>query len=484
MRAKEDLFHLIKAMSKSEKRYFTLDAKKSGKEGAKYIELFQLINAMEEYNEVKLKKRFPRNLSSDKGYLYEAILRSMRDYRSAKSKTAQIKERLMDSRYLYERGLYGQFEDRMKEAKNMVQELEDKFTLLEINKEEQVANHERKGHSKEYLAYLESLNLEREDTLNAVLEELKYLDLYFQLSVEVLREFVLKDPIKINSLKNKVPPELLDDQYLPNSAHAQKRFLQCKALFHQLLGENDKAHQNFSAVVQWWDEHKVYKEEEFFRYIIDISNLLNNCFTHEEYQNQIPELLNKLDKENPSTIHEQGILFQKVSISKLLFHFHKNDFEGAKKLVPEIEQGLKKFNSKKEIVLIANIVILFFVLYDYPNCLKWAQKIIQLKSGKRQDIQRLMRLIQLICMFEMQEIDKLEGALRSTTRYFKKLELSKSSFEISVLALLKKVFHAPIGEQKSIFQELRLYLDEKNHKPKGKKPLGVEELLLWVNQKK
>ena len=95
MRGKDDLFHLIKAMSKSEKRYFTLDAKKSGKEGAKYLSLFQMINGMDEYNEAKLKTKIKKNLSSDKGYLYEAILRSMRDYRSAKSRAAQIKERII-----------------------------------------------------------------------------------------------------------------------------------------------------------------------------------------------------------------------------------------------------------------------------------------------------------------------------------------------------------------------------------------------------
>ena len=44
MRGKDDIFHLIKAMSKSEKRYFTLDAKKSGKEAAKYLSLFQTID--------------------------------------------------------------------------------------------------------------------------------------------------------------------------------------------------------------------------------------------------------------------------------------------------------------------------------------------------------------------------------------------------------------------------------------------------------
>ncbi|MBK9492250.1 MAG: hypothetical protein IPO07_28270 [Haliscomenobacter sp.] len=47
---------------------------------------------MEEYDEAKLRDRFGKNLPSDKSYLYDAILRSMRDYRSANSRSARIKE--------------------------------------------------------------------------------------------------------------------------------------------------------------------------------------------------------------------------------------------------------------------------------------------------------------------------------------------------------------------------------------------------------
>ena len=70
MKGKDDLYRLIKAMSKSEKRYFSIDANKSGKEGAKYLKLFRAINDLEEWDDVKLKKKFKTNLSSDKKYLY------------------------------------------------------------------------------------------------------------------------------------------------------------------------------------------------------------------------------------------------------------------------------------------------------------------------------------------------------------------------------------------------------------------------------
>ncbi len=73
MRSKEDLFQLVQAMSKSEKRYFVLDAKKSGRTDSRYLNLFDAINDMEDYDEEPLKKRYAANLSSDKAYLNEDI---------------------------------------------------------------------------------------------------------------------------------------------------------------------------------------------------------------------------------------------------------------------------------------------------------------------------------------------------------------------------------------------------------------------------
>ena len=46
-----DLFDLIHSMSRNEKRYFTVEAKKSGSKSSNYLRLFNALNAMEEYDE-------------------------------------------------------------------------------------------------------------------------------------------------------------------------------------------------------------------------------------------------------------------------------------------------------------------------------------------------------------------------------------------------------------------------------------------------
>ena len=48
MRGRDDLYHLIQGMTKTEKRYFVLDAKKSGRADSRYLSLFEALNDREQ----------------------------------------------------------------------------------------------------------------------------------------------------------------------------------------------------------------------------------------------------------------------------------------------------------------------------------------------------------------------------------------------------------------------------------------------------
>ncbi len=480
MRSREDLFKLIQAMSKSEKRYFVLDAKKGGRTSSRYLTLFDAINRMEDDDEEALKKKFPRNLSSDKAYLYEAILRSMRDYRSSASKAAQAKERLMDARYLYERRLYDQSTGRIMEAKAIAMELEDQFTLLEINKEEQVSLFDRRA--KVQLEHIEKLNLEREETLFAIKEELSYLDLNYRLGLEVTREFNLKEKGSIEALNNRIPVELLDEKNKPESPQALRRFYLCNAVYFNLRGEPEKVYQYFLKAAEWWDDYPALKEEEFHRYIINIYNLVNIAYKLKKYHSSAQQWLQKLKNEQLSkSYHNEKIIFLNFSISNLLHLLNQNDFKSAYNLLPEIIEGQNKFGLKKSIVLTGNIATVYFLVKDYKNCIRQADIISKsLKTTGREDIHRLMRIYKIISLFELDKIEEAESAVRAANRLFKAQRISKDRFEYLVVNhYLKQIFNAPLGELKQAVSYFRNYLEKQKSSQQGI-PLGLEELLIWL----
>lgn len=471
-------------MSKSEKRYFVLDAKKSGRSDSRYLALFDAVNNQEEYDEEPLKKKFAANLSSDKAYLYEAILRSMRDYRSQSSKAAQVKERLMDARYLYERGLYDQSTERIAEAKAMAAELEDQFTLLEINREEQVSLFDRRARVQ--LEHIETLNEERERTLKAIDEELKYLDLYYRLLLELYRDFNPNDENRVETMKKQLPLELLNSENKPSSLQAMRRYLQCNMVYYNILGDMDNVYAYSRKAVEWWEELPMIKEEEFHRYINEIANLVNCCYKLEDKKNEAQEWYERLKNEKSSgNLHNQKVIFRYISLSKLLYHLNKNEFSDANKLLPEIIEGMNKFGLKKNIVLAGNIVTVYFLVGDFHNCIKWVDHIVKtMKTSGRLDIHRIIRIYKIISFYELDKYEQLDLEIRSAFRFYKANENSQESIEETVLNVyLKPIFNAPVNEFKSSVRTLRQYLSELKQQPNTENLLGLDELMIWANTK-
>ena len=485
MKSKEDLFHLIKAMSKSEKRYFTLDAQKTGKKGSKYLDLFQLINAMSEYDESKLKKKFPRNLPSDKAYLYEAILRSMRDYRSAKSKVAQIKEMILDSNYLYERGLYSQCEERLKDAKDLALQMDEQLELLEINKLERILVWNKKEAGFENK--LDLLDHEKQSSIHAIDEEFNYLDIYDQLSKQVIKNPDLDDP----ALKEKFNQDfaaLADRQeQLPQTPQALRKYYQCLALFYQLQGNYDKVFEYYSLVVQWWDQNKKLKAEEFFRYVVDISNLLFICLRLKKY-GDFPQLIELIEKDTPSNQHDQKVVFKRLSLYKVVYYINSGETQGTKELIEEIEKGLQKYDIgiANELSLIGNVALLLFIRGDYQGAQEWSRKIVKGKESKfRSDIQIGMHLIFLIATFELDVVDDIDHSLRLVKRNFNQRYRSKiGPFELLITNAIKKLNKSNLSDRKQQFSSLKDAILEIKENPNVKISFGLDELFIhWIDSK-
>ena len=482
LKSRDDLFQLIKAMSRSEKRYFVLDAKKSGRSASRYLKLFDTINGMDEADGAKLKKKFPKNLSSDKAYLYESILRSMRDYRSTSSKAAQVKERLLDARYLHERGLYAQSNGRIMEAKRLATELEDNFSLLEIVREEQLSLYDRRV--KVGIEQVEELQREKQAALMRVKEELDYIGLYFRLAVEVYGKGVLRDEKSISDLRGKLPIGLLDREDLPHSPLAQRRYFLSLASYHRLLGDKQQIYLNYEKAVKWWDGYPELKGEEFYRYVGDVTNLVNACYMDIKLLPIAKYWFQKLQNEGKGkNHHEKKYIFQSLSVANLLHLMNMEDMEGTRAALPNIISGLEEFGLKRSVLILANIVIAYFWMQDYANCEKWSSLLISLKGNSREDVRRVVMLFRLVSLYEQGKVDEVDAGLRAANRFYKNHSVAKSNFDSMLLNhFLKRIFHAPLNEQKTVLHEFGAYLEMVEKDTTEKPPLGLGEFKLWVTQ--
>lgn len=485
MKSKSDLFELIQAMSKSEKRYFTLDAQKSGRKAARYLELFHAINEMEVYDEQKLKKYFPKNLPTDKNYLYEAILRSMRDYRSANSYAARIKELMLDAKYLYERGLYEQSEERLNIAKNLAYELGDQLSVLELNKEHRRLLRDTKP--KDYEEDLEELIAEKSDSLGKLKEELTFLDALDRLLIEIRKNPQQRSDIhQKETLKHQFSHLIEIQDTEPATIQGKLRFFQSMALLYQLLDEPDHVYEYFSKIVECWDSSSKYKEEEFSRYVFDFSNLIHATFSNYDRLLQVPVLLEKLEKEQPKNLHDQKVLFQKTTAYRLMYYINTGDFRDVKNIINRIEKGLKQYDvgAGSEMVITFNVATLLFMAEDFESCVAWVEKLInQNKLPVREDIRNASRMLNLFAVFEVGDFEAIEACIRNTSRYLKKAQKGEENFNPNMLNYIKRLHNSSPAEHRHVLLTLKDYITDLKNKG-AKIPLGLEELvLLWVESK-
>ncbi|MEM0991497.1 MAG: hypothetical protein AAGI49_00605 [Bacteroidota bacterium] len=434
---------------------------------------------METYDESVLKAKF-KHLSVDKAYLYNAILRSMRDYHSKKSRAAQIKEHLMDAKYLYERELYDLCEAALQEAKQLAEELGDHLSLLVINKEERklVRATKQKG----YPEKLEQLLEEKNENLEAAQEEYQYLDLYDRIWKDSVQNIQIKDGEK-EKFRNKAGLILNRKQDDFKSIIAEHRYYQSSSFFYQNIGEYDKVFDYRYKAMNWWDKNPKYKEEAFYNYIIDLSNFLAACFKRERFD-LFNEILEKLEKEEPANTHHQKVLFQKYYQFKLVYNINYGITSEAKKISELVEDGLKRFtfpeSTKK--VFVMNTSLLLFVGDLFSDCIYWTNGLLASsnKNSTRMETNRGMYFVKLISSYEIDDFELFDNTIRSTNRFLIKDNNQYLEYYLKFLDKIKKLPSVPIDEVKYLLQDLKNYINQMRQEIKGRVPLGgIDEMTIW-----
>ena len=136
MKPSNELFKLVKSLSKSEKRFFKLSSSLQAGE-KNYIKIFDFIDAQKEYDEEALKDEFKnevfvKHLSSEKNYLYKLILKSLRNFYSEDSPGSILKLEIKNIEILFSKALYKECEKYIQRVKELAKSTEDFYYWNEI----------------------------------------------------------------------------------------------------------------------------------------------------------------------------------------------------------------------------------------------------------------------------------------------------------------------------------------------------------------
>ncbi|MFM1875923.1 MAG: hypothetical protein RL266_1660, partial [Bacteroidota bacterium] len=226
-----------------------------------------------------------------------------------------------------------------------------------------------------------------------------------------------------------------------------------------------------------------FKLEDAINYKISLANLMaraQGANNHEWFNKAISEL-----KGAPvNSFNEEGEVFQNVYFQEHLFYINNGKFKEAKALVPYIIDGLNKYEAKinkaRVLAFQFNIMIMYFIMHEFREALKWSETLLSDKSEIKQHQKYVTALLLPFIHFELGHTELVESFARSAYRLLhRKNRLHQ--FERLILKFLQNMpLSVDQDDFKPMLNQLHDELVSLLEDPDIPMVLGMEEITLWA----
>lgn len=490
---KDNLFILIKSLSRSEKRQFKLYANRLDvNENAKFLLLFNLLDKMDDYNEdtiLKSKIVTKLQLSNLKAHLYKQILISLRMNPVNQNIRILIREQLDFATILYHKGLYKQSLKILEKAKIIALENQEKNIAYEIVELEKVI--ESQYITRSIVGRADELTLQAKELSQQNVITSKLSNLSLQLYSIMLKSGYAKSDAEMTAITEYFNNEL-PNYSISDLDFREKLWLYKAHLWHSFLIQDFLSCYKYSKkwVDLFYDNSKMIYLNPVW-YIKGVNYLLE-CLYLIKHKTFFKESLEKLE----TTIHHESfpkndniniLIFLCIYNSKFNLHFLEGNFADGVYLIDEVLKKIKKDSDKIDehhiMVFYYKIACLYFGLGNTLKCIEFLQKIIDNKNlSMREDLMCFARVLSLVAHYEACLDYKLEIQLKSTYKFLIKMnDLHEVQREmIKFLRNLGSIYpHQLKGEFKKLHVRLKQY---ENH-PYEKRAFLYLDILSWLESK-
>ena len=391
MTNQDELFSLIRSLSPSEKRYFKVNASKGGDSKSNYMQLFEAIDAMDEYDEQLLKskhskKPFVKYLSAEKKQLREQIMKQMRAFHAGRTIDNRINELLQDEIFYRDKGLVDLREKALAKAKELATNGERYHLLKEILKRQTgfVIEFEKKKLTEPVIQLIN----EQKQLSNLQEAELELYTKNREL-FSILRSGAdMQDP----AVRNRADMLIAEvERFRPrigSSFTLQVQFERANSNYYHL-------HRDFkTSFLHTKNEYDVYQQSEQFKtedamnYKICLANLMSRALSAKEKE-WFTKAMEEMKTVPVHSFEEEGEVFQNVYFQEHLFYINNGEFDKALALVPIIEEGLIQYEAKinlaRKLAFQFNIMVMYFLMHRFKEALKWSDYLMEDNSEIKQE---------------------------------------------------------------------------------------------------
>lgn len=490
---KDNLFLLIKSLSKSEKRQFKLYVGRLGvNSDSKFLNLFNLLEKSNVYDEAIILKSGivkKQQLANVKSHLYKQILISLKLNPSHQNIRSQIREQLDFASILYHKGLYKQSLKILDKAKDVAIRNEENNLAFEIVELEKIIEAQYITRSINTRADELAIQAKELSSLNVIASKLSNLSLQ-------LYSIILKTGYVKNEEESKEVTKYFNDRLpkikLSKLGFREKLWLYKAHLWYSFLMQDFlNCYRYASKCVDLFSQYPkmVHLNPVFF---LKANNYLLESIFFIKNKPKFIEALSNLkakveDKSFPKDENIQALTFLYLNFHDINKHFIDGSFHEGLDLIPKIEKNLSQFRNRiddhHKMIFYYKFASLHFGTGNNKECIKYLDKIISNKSlSMREDLLCFSRVLNLVAHYEAGLDYHLDTLLRTTYKFLIKMnELHEVQKEM--IKFIKGLQDIYPHELKKAFIELHATLKQYEDHPFERRAFLYLDIISWLESK-
>ncbi|WP_026915652.1 hypothetical protein [Christiangramia portivictoriae] len=486
----ENLFSLIKSLSASEKRQFSLYVGRIGvNSDSKFLNLYKVISRQKKYNEAEILQNTSitkLQLSNVKTHLYKQLLISLRLNPAHQSIPVQIREQLDFAYILYHKGLYKQSLKLLDKVKSLALNFEEKNLAYEVLELEKIIESQYITRSMNNRAEILIRETREISALNSLWGDLSNLSL--ELYAIFLKQGYCRteeEAIAIKKFfKNQLPEYTISALGFREKLWVYKSHLWYSFLIQDFLGcyrYSMKWKELFVEYDQMITVHPVsYLKGN--HYLLESLFYLNHTDLFEKTLIQLESSLR--DAQIPHNDNIAALSFLYVYSNKLNLRFMKGEFGNNQELVKKITDKIAKFKGRLDehhvMVFYYKIACLYFGDGDHKKCIAFLKKIISNKSlAMREDLMCFSRILNLVAHYEAGLDYHLDHLIKSTYKFLIRMD-DLHEVQKEMIKFLRKLPDVSPLDIRDEFKKLHAVLKVFEQHPYERRAFLYLDIISWL----
>lgn len=491
------LHHLIHSISKTEKRYISIElSKQKSKKGAIDLKLFNLLKKQEvlEEDEITSLPEFNSSLKLiiRSKYLFDFILRCLINYNYAREVEITIGNHIRIIKNFMLKGLHEYTHYHLKKAQKLAEKYEDLYRqgiLCSLRKI--IITRSSTSHTH---FFNEIQKIEKQE--GSVHEKIINLNTYNTYSNHLQIALKKNSGSKLDEPTQKILTNTAASLLFKNEKNALTK--KARIIFHEVNAiYNERSVYDYNrALFHTEKQMELIKNLEEYQKVNSpsfITCLKRYCILSVETlqfekAKEALEQLNALyaDKSISKNIFEKSLVFLSLIEAETrltLTDCKLNRLDKTQaKVIAEIEFFDKMFDGESKMIVYFNLSLRLLLISDYKNAFRWLEKILKEHHGMRMDILQNTYVLSLLCIYEIDSVNLFHSRERSYLRQYQ--HAGSNTVHKKIIFLLARLYQNKnnIEFVKKSLKELEIFVIAETKKNEIDHLLG-ETILAWIRKK-